>query len=344
MTRIRHDLRILYVVPGNIDDRVSMIFARRQIASVAKLGVSTKTFFLESRTNPLAVLKELYRLRRIVKQFNPHLLHCQFGTMTSWIGVLACPLRLVVTFRGSDLNPTPSMQKIRSCTGHLLSHISSVIALKNICVSEELKARLLPPARRKSLVLANGVPLEEFAPLSKESARARLGWSRDTYIVLFNAGKSPEVKRLDLAQEVVEIVAGRLPGLQLQVMNGTVGAEDVRSMLYGADALLVTSDFEGSPNIVKEAIVTGTPIVSVRVGDVAEQCKGLTACEIVDRSPKALAIALEKVLTEGGRSNGRSIAADRLDDRRIASKLVGVYLTCIPEAGIPEMNLQPTKD
>ncbi|MCI0336625.1 MAG: glycosyltransferase [Acidobacteria bacterium] len=50
--------------------------------------------------------------------------------------------------------------------------------------------------------------------------------------------------------------------------KGTV--TDIRVIYRAADALLLTSDWEGSPNVVLEAMACGLPVVATGVGDVPE--------------------------------------------------------------------------
>ena len=57
--------------------------------------------------------------------------------------------------------------------------------------------------------------------------------------------------------------------------------DSVPLILNASDALLVTSRYEGSPNIVKEAMACGLPVVTVPVGDVAERLAGVSPSWIV---------------------------------------------------------------
>ena len=52
--------------------------------------------------------------------------------------------------------------------------------------------------------------------------------------------------------------------------------------MNAADALLLTSFIEGSPNIIKEAMACNLPIVSVRVGDVPQIIAKARNCYVVD--------------------------------------------------------------
>jgi glycosyltransferase involved in cell wall biosynthesis len=94
--------------------------------------------------------------------------------------------------------------------------------------------------------------------------------------------------------------------------------------MNAADCLLLTSDAEGSPTVVQEALATNLPVVSVDVGDVRERVRGIRHCLVTDRTPEALAAALTQVLTAGERSNG-STRSDEICSRRIADELTQVY-------------------
>jgi len=47
-------------------------------------------------------------------------------------------------------------------------------------------------------------------------------------------------------------------------------SSDIASMYREADALLLTSDYEGMPNVVLEAMSSGLPVIASRVGDIPE--------------------------------------------------------------------------
>jgi teichuronic acid biosynthesis glycosyltransferase TuaC len=330
-------MKVMYVIPGSPDDQTSMIFARRQVSAVARAGIQTEIFYLQTRTNPIGLLSELYRFRKNLRFFSPDIVHSQYGSVTAAFALGACNYPLIVTFRGSDLNPIPSARPLRSQTTHLLSHVASLRASVNICVSHELQSRLSYRARARSLVLPNGVPLAEFPIMHRNDAREQLGWPTDQPVILFNAGRSPKVKRLDLAEKAYRIVQSTIPTTRLCVIDGTHRPADVVRLLNASDLLLVTSDFEGSPNIVKEAVVTNLPVVSVDVGDVALQIANVKPGKIVERDPEQIARAIIEVLRLGVRSNGRDRRGAELDDRCSANILLDTYrglmATCLPREG-----------
>lgn len=54
--------------------------------------------------------------------------------------------------------------------------------------------------------------------------------------------------------------------------------EDMPFYLCAADVLISTSKWEGSPNIIKEAMACNIPIVSTDVGDVKRLLDGVHGC------------------------------------------------------------------
>src|SRR5687768_17295640 len=103
----------MMVIPGEAEGS-SMIFAKRQARAISQLGVDVRTFYLASRTNPFAVMKQIVQLRGALKDHGSHMVHAHFGTVTA-LSCSVCGLwPLVITFRGSDLNTVRSMPRIRS--------------------------------------------------------------------------------------------------------------------------------------------------------------------------------------------------------------------------------------
>jgi teichuronic acid biosynthesis glycosyltransferase TuaC len=322
-------VRVLFVIPGEAKGS-SMIFARRQAACLVRLGIEVNMFFLRSRTSPLFLIQEWFRLQNEVDRFRPQVLHAHFGTVTAAFAALAAGwgpgrLPLIVTYRGGDLNPCGGSlsERLRAAAGRLLSQAAALAATRIVCVSRQLRARLWWRKDRVT-VLASGVDPEVFVPESRIDARLRLGWPLDAPVVLFNAGNDPRVKRADLAHAAVRAAQRALPHLRFQVLDGNVPPEQVPSEMNAADCLLVASDAEGSPTVVQEALACGLPIVSVDVGDVPERLAGVSNTRIVARDPETIGRALVELVTPPRRTNGRT----RIDDFsavEIASQLRALY-------------------
>ena len=77
--------------------------------------------------------------------------------------------------------------------------------------------------------------------------------------------------------------------------------------MNACDVLILASEAEGSPMVIKEAMACNLPIVAVDVGDVAEVIGGTAGCFLSGADPDALAGRLAEALDFGGRTAGRTV-------------------------------------
>jgi glycosyltransferase involved in cell wall biosynthesis len=101
-------------------------------------------------------------------------------------------------------------------------------------------------------------------------------------------------------------------------------------LMNAADCLLLTSSIEGSPNVVKEALMCNLPVVATPAGDVDELLEGVAPSYLCPASETALSEALISCLQEPRRSNGREVSG-RLDSRVVADSLLKLYTQLAPE-------------
>jgi glycosyltransferase involved in cell wall biosynthesis len=101
--------------------------------------------------------------------------------------------------------------------------------------------------------------------------------------------------------------------------------------MNAVDCLLVTSDFEGSPTVVQEALATNLPIVSVEVGDIVERLEGVANTRIAGRDPEALGAAVAEMIGTPRRSDGRLKIAE-FSAQEIAARLREIYMELMPGA------------
>jgi glycosyltransferase involved in cell wall biosynthesis len=228
---------------------------------------------------------------------------------------------VVASYFGDDLlgdrdasgNPTPAA-RLRTAVVRAHAQLFAATITKSRMMEAVLPAR----ARRRNHVIPNGVRLELFRPSDRAEARARLGWSNEP-VALFAATK-PEspAKRLWLAERACE-----LAGFRLRLASG-VPPDDMPTLMSAADCLLVTSAVEGSPNVVKEALMCNLPVVATPAGDIPERLEGVEPSWLCPPEEESLARALRECAAERRRSNGRDAGAE-LDERRIAERILGVY-------------------
>jgi glycosyltransferase involved in cell wall biosynthesis len=180
----------------------------------------------------------------------------------------------------------------------LASHYAAWRSRRCIAVSTSLREHLWTASLRgKTDVIRDSVDPTLFRPLPRREARERLGVPHDDVVVIFPHVASEPRKRLWLAQAAVEVLRASIPTARLWVVNDQ--PPDAMPWHYAAaDAMVVTSVFEGGPTATKEALACGVPVVSVPVGDLdlfREVPAGAAIHAAAD--PHALADALRTVLS-----------------------------------------------
>jgi len=180
--------------------------------------------------------------------------------------------------------------------------------------------------RARSYVIPNGVDVQRFSPGGRAEARARLGIDPGKRLVLFPNTPTEIRKRIDLARGAMgQLDAGGVKA-ELWVVQG-VPPRDMPDYFRAADCLLLTSDWEGSANVVKEAICCDLPVVSVDAGDAARWVGMTNGCHLVDRNPSAIAEGLRAALAAPN-VNG-SLVREELQIARTASRIIGLYREAI---------------
>ena len=86
----------------------------------------------------------------------------------------------------------------------------------------------------------------------------------------------------------------------------------------------MTSDREGSPQFIKEAMACNCPIVSVDVGDVKQVISGTDGCYLAERDPGIIADCLEKAIRHG-KTEGRQRILKDYSSEVIARRVVDLY-------------------
>jgi glycosyltransferase involved in cell wall biosynthesis len=234
-------------------------------------------------------------------------------------------LPLVVSFCGDDLLGTPDAHGKPTFKGRALlpvSHHAARRADGAIVKSDEMRRAIasIPDVE----VIPNGVDLARFAPESRASARSALGWSQIGHVLLFAANRLEPRKNWALAEATRAALTARGHDVRLEAIHGRPQADMARA-LNAADVLLLPSFHEGSPNVVKEAMAVGLPVIAAPVGDCAERLRDVTPSWVVERSVEAFANAAAAVLADARRSNGREVIARTLSLEAVAKRVLAVY-------------------
>lgn len=257
-------------------------------------------------------LRNLVALKEKIRVFRPDVVHAHYG-LSGLLANMQRRVPVVTTYHGSDINDP------KACR---FSMMAVRLSAWNIFVSKGILEKA-KPAKKFSL-LPCGVDITGMERVDKEEARRRMGLAQEKKYVLFAGAFDNEVKNATLAKQAVTDLNDE--SVELLELKG-YSRKEVNLLLCAADVLLMTSLAEGSPQVIKEALAYGCPIVSVDVGDVKERVDGLEGCHVAQsRDPQELSKWLKEAILYGGRTEGYGkIVADGLDNRAIAQRLVEIY-------------------
>jgi len=301
-------LKVLFVSSGNSKSGISPIILA-QGESLKKSGIELKYYTIKGK-GFLGYAKNIIRLRKFLKNNNFDLIHSHFF-LSSIVATLSNPKKLVVSLMGSDVYTS----SVWNFFIKLFNNRWDTTIVKTERMKEILGMNMLN-------VIPNGVNLEPFYPIGKKTAREKLGWNKKKYI-LFASGTGRPEKNYELARKAVELLNDT--DVELVTLQD-IQHEKIVYYLNAADVLLMTSKYEGSPNIIKEAMACNCPIVSTQVGDVKEIIGDTAGCFITSFDPNDVTEKINRALDFGKRTSGRErIIKLGLDSETIAKKIIGVY-------------------
>ena len=327
-------------------------FIEEQIVALQQTGVEIIRYGVTGK-GITGYFSELPALRRFIRAERPDLIHAHYG-LCGLLANLQRRVPVVTTYHGSDVNK-PSILRF--------SKIAIRLSAYNIFVSKRNIAIANPKSKYK--LLPCGVNLTDDQLTIRTEARKALGIADDAKIVLFAGAFNNAIKDPELAKETIfevnRMISLSLEGVLISAEPRTIASQNdssetlsilssnnnapsltgeielkelkgfsriqVNQLMCAANSLLMTSRTEGSPQVIKEAMACGCPIVSVDVGDVAERTSGVDGCYIVpSREPKDIAAALLQAITFEGRTNGREkIIEMGLSNGQVAEHLIEIY-------------------
>jgi glycosyltransferase involved in cell wall biosynthesis len=293
------------------------IFVKEQIDSLTDEGIHNEVFFINGyEKGKKEYLKQILKLYHKLKFGKYDLVHCHHA-----LSALTFAL-------------TPGSGKIPS----IMSYQSDPVNEHGITLFNFLKKKIgffifknnskyIRELSNRAYYLPNGVNADFFKPIDKSESKLKLNLSPEKkYIIFTSSFLIRNVKRVDRFDATMKILQERYPESNYEALKLVHVTRDLMPYYFSAaDLHLLTSDFEGSPNSVKESMCCNTPVVSTNVGNVEELFSGVVNCFVADEStPEKLAELSHKAVNI--QADIRNAIFEKGYDRKtVAKRLKKIY-------------------
>jgi glycosyltransferase involved in cell wall biosynthesis len=302
-------MKVLFVCSGNKNFGKPGVVVQNQANTLEKEGVEID-FFLITKKGFIGYFKTIRSLIVKLKQSQYKVIHSHYS-LSSFVATMAIMFLNkkhfihIVSLMGSDA-------QMKGWKKKLTLYFNNKYWNYTIVKSEEM-ARVL--GLKSFIVLPNGVDLESIKPNLN-------GSNNSIRKILFAANPDRESKGYPLAKAAFKLLND--DSIELEVKFNVAHREIIQS-INACDVVLLTSKWEGSPNIIKEAMACNRPIVATKVGDVPWLLAGVEGCYLVDQDEQQVAKAIQEALKLKQSQGRNKINELNLSAKQIAQKIITLY-------------------
>jgi teichuronic acid biosynthesis glycosyltransferase TuaC len=307
-------LKVLFVSSGNTKYGISPI-VKTQGQSLIANGINVNFYTIKGK-GLISYIRNIFILRKHIKYNKFDIIHSHYS-YSSYVAALSGAKPLVASLMGSDVK---SNKISRMLLDFFQKHYWTQTIVKSAGMFQKLKLK-------DTEIIPNGVDLVKFTSLSKRNCQDKCAWDRNKSHILFAANPNRQEKNFPLASKAIELLRAANK-IVLHVIY-EIPYDEMPLYLNASDVIILSSYYEGSPNVIKEAMACNCPIVSTNVGDV-EWVLGLTeGCYISSNDPIDFAhkiqLALEFAKTTCRTMGRERIIELRLDTVNVAKTLITIY-------------------
>ena len=304
-------------------------------------------------------LRELRWIVRMVKSLRaerPDVVHVHSPALTPVVR-LAAHLRLL----GLRRPRLVTTEHNRWSSYHRVSRIANALTAflddATVAVTDEVRNSMRPRAlASRAVTVRHGINITAARALSgrRDSLRTEWGIDRDAVVVATVANYRKQ-KNYPVLLKACALATARDPQLRFVVVGQGPGARDVEALhsalclgdrmlllgyrpdaiavLSAADIFTLSSDYEGLPVSLMEALALGLAAVCTDVGGISETIDANSGRLVPPADPEALADALVSVASDrqllASLRAGASALGETFDVHRSAEALVALYRSLI---------------
>lgn len=307
-------MKVLFISSGNKKEGISPIIYN-QGESLKRAGIEVDYFTVKGK-GARSYIGHVLKLHKYLKKRSYDVYHAHYylsGIIASFSGCNP----LVVSLMGSDARKNFfRVQVIRLF--HLLSWKALIFKTYEMQQNTGIK---------QSFIIPNGVDLDLILPFKRKV-------TSDVKTILFASDPARPSKNFSLARAALKLLPENK--VNLRVIH-SVPHQEIIEAINDSDILLITSRWEGSPNIVKEAMACNCPVVSTSVGDVEWLFGEEQGYYITRHDPADVAEKIGKavdLIDKGGNPAGRQrIIELGLEASVVADRIIKVYSSVIESHG-----------
>ncbi len=295
------------------------VFVKEQVESLAQTNTISEVFFINGKENgKIEYLRSIIRLRKLLKTSSFDIIHCHhaFSGIIFLLSGFSSKIPSVVSFQND-----PSDESFLNLFHIIKPFTTSWIFKNNSIFADGVKGYYLP----------NGVDTNFFKPINRTEACVKIGLNPNKIYILFvSSNYLRKQKRYDRYQSVISELKKWNNEIEELLLINT--ERNLVPYFFNAASLhLLTSDFEGSPNSVKEALSCEIPVVSTNVGNVADLLDGVNGSYCAHgNSENELYNLCQKSLIDKSQSNSRNkLIEKKYDIESVALKLKDIYKNTI---------------
>tara|TARA_B100001287_G_scaffold276486_2_gene287523 strand:- start:3891 stop:4814 length:924 start_codon:yes stop_codon:yes gene_type:complete len=304
-------MRVLFVCSGNKSKNKPGVVVHNQAESIKNKGIELE-YYLINEKGFLGYLRAIKPLINKLKKNEFNAIHAHYS-LSGYVAGLAGFFTkqkspIIVSLMGSDTEGNYlKLKLIQFFSRFFWSHT----IIKSQSMAKYVRFHNL-------FVIPNGINLDKIKAPETTQKRSNK--------VLFPADPKRASKNFQLAKKSFEALGdGRL---ELKILYDRPHAEIINNLKTCA-CVLMTSRWEGSPNIIKEAMACNTPIVATRVGDIENLIKNINGCYLAEDNTKSISAGIHKAILfaqESIHTNGRYKLKDlQLSSNSIADKIIKLY-------------------
>ncbi len=294
----------------------------------------------------------IWKLAQFLKTHKVDILHTHRSS-DHWIGVLAVRL-FGLSGQCKIIRTRHNFTRIKN--NRINNKLYMEWTDRIIAVAEVIKRQLVDEnniSENKIITIHSSIDMGKFkGEFDGKKIRNEFGISTDT-VVLGMIGRLREHKDYPNMLTTLKIIIEKFKNIKLLIVGDGIlesqlksmvqrmelssyvifagKREDIPQILSGIDIFALSSSVEGSPAVIKEALIMGKPVVSTNVGGIPEIIQnGITGVLVPPHNPEALANDIFDVINNRNKflemaRKGKQVIIDEFSETRLAELTAEVY-------------------